>query len=112
VRKDTVRVGRYLPDEKPGRMAEGFPAVCKRMHERQLRKPKPYRSIVSARTARDAKSSAALRQTIAVSFASSERAKAGTFGRARVSRVELLAGTMGNSGFMVRERIAGIQTPE
>jgi hypothetical protein len=77
------------------------------MHEHQLRKSKRYRSVANARTASDANSRAALRQTIAVSFASPERAKAGAIGRARVSSVELLAGTMGNSGFMATKYIAG-----
>ena len=81
------------------------------MHEHQLRKSKPYRSLANARTASDANSSAALRQTIAVSFTSAGRAKVGTIGRPRLSSVELLAGTTGNSGFMARDYIAGIQTP-
>jgi hypothetical protein len=56
VRKGMVRVGRYLPNEKPRRRAKAFPTVCKRMHEHQLRKSKPYRSLANARTAIDANS--------------------------------------------------------
>jgi hypothetical protein len=63
-------VDRYLRDEKPGRRAKAFPTVCKRMHDDQLRKSKPYHSVAHARTASDANTSAARRQTIAVSFAS------------------------------------------
>jgi hypothetical protein len=93
-------------------MAKAFPTVWKRMHEHQLRKSKPYRSVANARTASDANSSAALRQTIAVSFASTERAKAGTIGRSRLSSLGFLAGTMGNPSLMAREYIAGFQTAE
>src|SRR5271156_1795244 len=107
-----VRVGRYLPDEKPRRRAKAFPTVCKRMHEHQLRKSKLYRSVANASTASDANSSAALRQKIAVSFASAGRAKVGTIGRPRLSRFEFLAGTMGNPSLMTREYIAGFQTAE
>jgi hypothetical protein len=69
-----VRVNDYRPHEKPARMTRMFPTVCKRMHEHQLRKSKPYRSVANARTASDANSSAGLRQAVAVSFASAERA--------------------------------------
>jgi hypothetical protein len=82
------------------------------MHDDQLRKSQLYRSVANASTASDANSSAALRQTIAVSFASAGRAKAGTIGKVRASSVKLLAGTMGNSGFMARDYIVGFQTAE
>jgi hypothetical protein len=82
------------------------------MHEHQLRKSKPYRSVASARTASDANNSAALRQTIAVSFASAGRAKAGTIGRSRLASLGFLAGTMGNPSLMAREYIAGFRTAE
>jgi hypothetical protein len=105
-------VGRYLPDEKPRRRAKAFPTVCKQMHDDQLRKSKLYRSVASARTASDANSSAALRQTIAVSLASAGRAKAGTIGRSRLSSLGFLAGMMGNPSLMAGEHIAGFQTAE
>src|SRR5271156_5500982 len=107
-----VRVGRYLPDEKPRRRAKAFPTVCKRMHEHQLRKSKLYRSLANASTASDANSSAALRQTIAVSFASAGRANLGTIGRPRLSSVGFLAGTMGDPSLMSGDYIAGFQTAE
>jgi hypothetical protein len=97
---DTMRVGYYLPDEKPRRRAKAFPTVCKRMHERQLRKSKLYRSFANARTASDANSSAALRQTIAVSFASAGRVNVGTIGSTRLSSVGFFAGMMGNPSLM------------
>jgi hypothetical protein len=86
--------------------------VCKWMHDNQLRKQKSYRSVASARTASDANTSAALRQTIAVSFASAERAKAGNFGRSRLSSVGMLAGTMGNPSFMEGDYIASFEVAE
>ena len=64
--------------------------------------PTGYRSDVSARTASDVKSKAALRQTIAVSFASAGRARAGIFGDNRLASVGLLAAIIGNSGFITR----------
>jgi hypothetical protein len=42
-------------------MAKALPTVCNRMHDDQLRKSKPYRSLASARTPSDANTSAALR---------------------------------------------------
>ena len=74
--------------------------------------PTTYRSVASATTASDAKSSAALRQTIAVSFASAGRAKAGTIGRSRLSSVGFLPGPMGNPSLMAREYIAGFPAAE
>jgi hypothetical protein len=109
---DMVHVDQCLPDEKPGCRAKAFPTVCKRMHEHELRKSKLNRSVANTRNASDANTCAALRQTIAVSFASAGRAKAGTIGRSRLSSVGLLAGTMGNPSLMAREYIAGSQTVE
>jgi hypothetical protein len=80
--------------------------------EHQLRKSKLYRSVANARTASDANTSATLRQTIAVSFASAGRAKAGTIGRSRLSSVGFLAGTIGNPSLMDRECIAGFERAE
>jgi hypothetical protein len=82
------------------------------MHDDQLRKSKPYCSVANARTASDANSSAALRQTIAVSFASAGRANLGTIGRPRLSSVGFLAGTMGDPSLMSGDYIAGFQTAE
>jgi hypothetical protein len=59
-----------------------------------------YRSDVRASTASDVNSKAALRQTIAVSFASAGRPRTGIFGSKRLSSVGLLAGTIGKSGLM------------
>jgi len=59
-----------------------------------------YLSLTNASTASDVKSKAALRHTIAVSLASAGRPRARTFGGTRRSSVGLLAGIIGNSGFM------------
>jgi hypothetical protein len=59
-----------------------------------------YRSLVSATTASDANSSAALRQRIAVSFASVGCPRTGSLGSKRLASVGLLAGTIGNFGFI------------
>jgi hypothetical protein len=67
---------------------------------RRLRLSDAYRSDVSASTASDVNSKAALRQTIAVSFASAGRPRTGIFGSKRLSSVGLLAATIGNSGLM------------
>src|SRR5580692_1308318 len=83
-----VPVGRYLPDEKPGRRAKAFPTVCKWMHDDQLRKSKLYRSLANARTANDANNRAALKQTIAISFTSADRARVGAIRKARVSNAD------------------------
>src|ERR1700719_900962 len=59
-----------------------------------------YRSDVNASTASDVNSKAALRQTIAVSFASAGRPRTGIFGSKRLSSAGLLAGITGNCGLM------------
>jgi hypothetical protein len=97
---DTARTSGHFPDEKLGSMAKAFPTVCKRMHEHRLRKSKLYRSVANARIASDANTSAALRQTIAVSNASAGRANVGTIGRSRPSSVGFFARTMGNPSLM------------
>jgi hypothetical protein len=58
------------------------------MHDDQLRKSKLYRSLANARTANDANNRAALKQTIAISFTSADRARVGAIRKARVSNAD------------------------
>jgi hypothetical protein len=83
-----------------------MPARAARLRERENSSaeadndnPTVYRSLVKATTASDANNSAALRQTIAVSFASA-RPSVGIFGSSRLTTVGLLPETIGSLGFM------------
>jgi hypothetical protein len=105
-----MRVGRYLPDEKRGVEQRHFLQCANRCRNTSRENPTAYRSVANARTASDANTSAALRQTIAVSFASAGRANVGTIGRSRLSSGDFLAGVMGNPSLMAGDYIAGFGT--